>query len=134
MKIDILYFFQSYFVPFIIGVLSCVIYDVIKKRFTRARQEQFLNELDKTFKPYVDKPPLTEEHMKERQEIVKSNVERLSRKYFRDDEPQISSARLENTKYPAIKCKWCHDQHTPSGGSCGKCTNCKLPMDAWVGA
>jgi hypothetical protein len=124
-------------VNFVLGVLAslaaAVLYDQMKKRSLKAKQERFIEELNKAFVSYIETPPENEDEVSVRRREVASKVQQLSNAIFGKDIIPIESLRLGTTEYPPIDCKWCHRTHKADRGSRGDCHTCKLPLDVWIG-
>ncbi|MDQ3816295.1 MAG: hypothetical protein M3362_01225 [Acidobacteriota bacterium] len=101
----------------------------------KAKQHQFIKELSRVGAKYLTTPPKDEEEVAERRTTIAEAVKRLSNQLFDDeDTPPIETVRPEETKYDPMNCKWCRRMHEAHGGTQGKCTNCGLPLDYWIGS
>jgi len=124
-------------INFLLGVLASliagVLYDRMKRRGLRVKQQRFIEELNDGMARYVEAAPMNEDEVKHRREAVALEVKELSGKIFGKPYPPIESLRLESTEYPQIDCKWCQRKHKAFSGSRGDCRTCKLPLDIWIG-
>jgi hypothetical protein len=103
------------------------------KKSLEAQQKQFVDGLTSVTLPLITSPILNDDDVIERRTKIANEVKRLSQQLFKQDYPEIISIRPENTEYPELPCKWCHRQHKAFAGSKGECTNCRLPLDFWIG-
>lgn len=104
------------------------------KKSREAKQAMFINKLSAAARVYITSPPTTEAEVKKRKDTIAAKVKEFSNEIFGEDCPPIESIRPEETEYPDIYCKWCHRDHKAFGGPRGKCTDCCLPLDLWIGS
>ncbi|HYX71553.1 MAG TPA: hypothetical protein VE732_02175 [Nitrososphaera sp.] len=123
----------SFFLGVVASLIAAVLYDQVKKRSLKAKQQRFIRELNKAMAKYIEVPPENEDEVAVRRREMKSTVQQLSNEIFGKDFLPIESLRLETTEYPPIDCKWCHRTHKAHRGSRGDCQTCSLPLDVWIG-
>jgi len=119
-------------VPIVTGLTAAFLIDFFRRRSRKSKQIQFIKEINDLNKS-LKSTPKTPELIKERQDHIEDQVKILSRKIFKDDEPQFDSIRLSTTVYESMKCKWCSQDHKPHDGPLGQCMKCKIPLDVWIG-
>lgn len=103
------------------------------KKTLQGKQKEFIDGLSAVTEPFITAEPTNNTEVAERRRIVGDEVKRLSQRLFDQSYPEIDSIRPESTEYPELPCKWCHRQHKAFAGSKGECTNCRLPLDFWIG-
>lgn len=117
----------------IIGLLSKYGFDLCSSKELHRKQHEYLREMHRCFKYFRQNKPKNKSEIEERQRKVGDKASSLSFEIFKKPEPKLNPIRHSSTIYPCIKCKWCHQDHKAETGKIGKCQNCVLPFDIWIG-
>ena len=119
------------------GLLVGVLGNILTQRYFKTRaekkRERFGVALEtrlQEFREHRLDPTSTEAEI--RRKVVKRTVKELSLEIFGKEVPEAITVRREDTKYPAVDCKWCWAKVQPTDGAEGRCKDCKLPLCYWI--
>lgn len=118
------------------GLLVGVFGNILTQRYFKTRAEKkrdrFGDALENKLEDFRERRPDPGTEAETRRLVVKRTVKELSLEIFGTPVPDALTLRREDTKYPAVDCKWCWAKVQPIDGAEGRCEYCELPLCYWI--
>ena len=118
------------------GLFLGVLGNMFSQRYSKTRaekkRERFGDALENRLQEFREHAPEPNTEPEVRRAAVKRNVKELSQEIFGTPVPDALTLRREDTKYPAVDCKWCWAKVQPTDGAEGRCEYCELPLCYWI--